>query len=49
MAQSETGCPGSLLDVPLIQQDPHAFADSLPGGVGKVLEVGESMNEVNLF
>ncbi|ATH92768.1 metal-dependent hydrolase [Bacillus glycinifermentans] len=28
---------------PVIEQDPHAFADSLPGGVGKVLEVGESI------
>ncbi|ASB87929.1 metal-dependent hydrolase [Bacillus sonorensis] len=29
---------------PVIKQDPHAFADSLPGGVGKVLEVGESID-----
>ncbi|MBU8787002.1 MULTISPECIES: metal-dependent hydrolase [Bacillus] len=28
---------------PVIEQDPYAFADSLPGGVGKVLEVGESI------
>ncbi|MFN2747652.1 MULTISPECIES: metal-dependent hydrolase [Bacillus] len=28
---------------PVIEQDPHAFADSLPGGVGKVLEVGGSI------
>jgi len=28
---------------PVIEQDPHAFADSLPGGGGKVLEVGESI------
>lgn len=28
---------------PLIEQDPKAFAALLPAGVGKVLEVGESM------
>nr|WGD68639.1 metal-dependent hydrolase [Bacillus subtilis] len=28
---------------PVIEQDPEAFADSLPGGVGKVMSVGETI------
>jgi L-ascorbate metabolism protein UlaG (beta-lactamase superfamily) len=28
---------------PVIEQDPEAFADSLPGGVGKVMTVGETI------
>ncbi|MGG3625903.1 metal-dependent hydrolase [Bacillus gobiensis] len=28
---------------PPIKQDPYAFAESLPGGVGKVMEVGDSI------
>lgn len=28
---------------PVIEQDPDAFAESLPGGVGKVMAAGETI------